>query len=347
MRDLKQIFKKKYLPLDKFFEKVLYDKKIGYYNNSEPFNKKGDYITSPNISVIFSEIISIWLMIIWKKMGKPKKINFIELGPGNGEMAKIILQTAKGFPKFFSSLKMNLIERSERLLRIQKKNLKNYKVQWISSPFKIGAGPVILIGNEFFDAIPIKQFKKVNGTIYEKFLYLDKNKKISDKFLKVNKKTNSNLKSFRTIKFNNFFEFPHEGLKFLNKVCKLIKNRGGVLLLIDYGYTTKSEINTLQSIKNHSYNNLFENITKADVSSLVNFKLLKEYFLKQKLKVSKINTQGEFLKSYGIIERANLMSKKMTFKEKTDLYYRINRLINSNQMGNLFKVICAYDKKFK
>ena len=137
------------------------------------------------------------------------------------------------------------------------------------------------------------------------------------------------------------------GFSILEDIIKKIKKNTGGILLIDYGYVSKSNIDTLQSIKNHKKNKIFENLGDADITSLVNFKLLNEYFIKNKLEVKNIVSQSIFLKTMGIIERANILSKKMNFKDKADLFYRLKRLLSPNDMGELFKVIFAYKSKNK
>ena len=109
------------ISLDKFIDKALYDKSQGYYINKNPIGKEGDFITSPNISVMFSEMIAIWLIAFWEKLGFPKKINIIELGAGNGEMMYQILKSIDNFKKFRSSAKFYIIEKSSYLKKIQKK----------------------------------------------------------------------------------------------------------------------------------------------------------------------------------------------------------------------------------
>ena len=89
------ITSKKPLPVDDFIEKILYEPKVGYYSSKNPFGKSGDFITSPTVSNLFSEIVGIWLVSAWEKMGKPKIFNFVELGPGDGSLTKVIINPVK------------------------------------------------------------------------------------------------------------------------------------------------------------------------------------------------------------------------------------------------------------
>jgi len=115
------------LTLDKYIFEALYNQKSGYYMNKNPFGNKGDYITSPNISILFSEMIAIWVIAFWENLKCPKKFNLIELGAGNGEMMNQIVKTFNKFPMFKNSCKINILEKSVYLKKIQKKKLKNEK----------------------------------------------------------------------------------------------------------------------------------------------------------------------------------------------------------------------------
>ena len=339
-----QIFfkKSKILSTDKFFRNVLYDKKFGYYTSQIPFGQSGDFITSPKISNIFSEIIAIWIVSSWETFGKPKNFNIVELGPGDGSLAKILLKSFKKFPEFNSIKNMFLLEKSIFLRSVQKKKILNKDVKWIDNLNVIKKGPVVFFGNEFFDAIPIKQFKKIKNNIYEKYYSLEKNKDIKEIFTRASPASIKIIKSYKSLKNLKFIEFPLFGLQEIKKINKKISKLGGCILMIDYGYLKPNNQNTLQSVMNHRRNNLLDNLGKADVTAHVNFALLSEFFKKDGLKVKKIITQRQFLERMGILKRAQIMSNKMKFREQSDLYLRLKRLLGSNYMGDLFKVIMAY-----
>ena len=165
------------LPLDEFINFSLYDKKLGFYMKKNPFGKDGDFITAPNISRLFSEMISIWLISFWQSLGCPKKFNLVELGPGNGEMTKILIESLKNFPDFLNSCNFILYEKSPTLIKIQKKNLRKLKISWISKIKKIRKIPSIFLANEFFDALPIKQLDKKGNLWFEKCVDLTNKEK--------------------------------------------------------------------------------------------------------------------------------------------------------------------------
>ena len=162
--------KKNSLSLDKFINFSLYDKKFGYYMKKNPFGKKGDFITAPNISRLYSEMIAIWIISLWQSLGSPKKFNLIELGAGNGQMMKVFIESFQRFPIFLKSCNFIIHEKSPSLIKIQKKELAKNKIEWLSQINKIKKGPCIFIANEFFDALPIKQFRKKKKLWLEKFI---------------------------------------------------------------------------------------------------------------------------------------------------------------------------------
>ena len=133
----------KILPVDKFVENVLYSKKIGYYSSKIPFGRSGDFLTAPGISNLFSEIIGIWLVTTWGTLGRPKKFNIVELGPGDGSLTKILLKTFQQFPLFYKAANIFLYEKSNLLKNLQKKNIDSLKVKWIRNFSNIKKGPVV------------------------------------------------------------------------------------------------------------------------------------------------------------------------------------------------------------
>ena len=343
--NLKFFKKKKYLPVDIFFQNVLYDEKFGYYASKQPFGKKGDFITAPKISNLFSEIIAIWIISTWTSFGKPKIFNIIELGPGDGCLTKILLEVSKRFPEFNSAKRIYLYELSNFLINLQKKNIQNNHVKWIKSFKDVKSGPVVFFGNEFFDAIPIKQFKNEKGMFFEKHYMLDKDNKVQEFFRKAKKNDVKNIKSYKSLKNLKFIEFPKCGFEELQKIIKKISEAKGCLLIIDYGYLKPENRNTLQSVFKHKKNHLLKNLGKADITSNVNFKLLCEFFLKNNFKVEKILPQHKFLKNMGIIERAEMIGKKMKFRDQSNMYLRLKRLLSPRLMGELFKVMLTYKPK--
>jgi len=339
-----KITKKNNLPLDQFINLALYDKHTGYYMKKNPFGEGGDFITAPNITRLFSEIIAIWTVTFWKSIGSPKKFNLLELGAGNGEMMKVIDETLMNFPECHNACHFIIYEKSDFLIKEQKKNLNANKFSWCVNLEKINTNPTIFLANEFFDAIPIKQFfKKKHGWV-ERFVDFNDPEKIKFKEEKINlEKIEKNL-NFEISKNQSIIEYSPDAFKYLRKICDLIKKNDGGMLIIDYGYADSKMHETLQAINKHKYSNILENIGDSDITYNINFQLFEKY-LNQFNDIDLIFTnQKKFLTSMGILQRAEIISKNIEFSKKADLFYRVRRLIDEKQMGELFKVMLIKKK---
>ena len=327
------------ITLDQFINWALYDKNFGYYMKQNPFGEKGDFITAPNITRLFSEIITIWLVTFLKSIGSPKKFNLIELGAGNGEMMKVIYQTLNNFPEHFSSCNFMIHEKSPYLIDQQKLNLRSEKITWIKNIKENYSDPTIFLANEFFDALPIKQFFKRQDGWYERFVNLTNPKKATFNEIKTNIKLTEEQLNFEISKRQNIIEYSPEAFKYLKNIGNIIEKNEGGILIIDYGYLNSKMKNTLQAVNNHKYSNILENIGESDITYNINFNLFQKFMNQFKNLDSIITSQKKFLTSMGILQRAEIISKDITFSKKTDLFYRIKRLVDEKQMGDLFKVM--------
>ena len=219
----------KNISLDKFINKALYNKKAGYYMKKNPFEKKGDFITAPNISILFSEMLAIWCIAFWENLGCPKKINIIEMGAGNGEMMHQMIKVFERFDKFYKASKFLIFEKSNFLKKIQRKKITSLKISWIDSINNLKKGPNIFLANEFFDALPIKQFIKKKNKWFEKKVKVSSidNFELVDGPANINsieKKIGINLKSNQKI-----IEFSPLTYKYLNTISKKINTFQGGL----------------------------------------------------------------------------------------------------------------------
>ena len=330
---------KKIYSLDTFLKNVLYNKQKGYYENKVPFGSKGDYITSPTISVLFSEMIAIFIIIFWKKIGRPKNLNIIDMGGGNGEMVFQIYKSLENFPSILKNFKFYIYENSKLLKKIQKKKLNKLKIKWIDNFNNIIGKNNLFIANEFFDCLPIKQFKRKKNTWFERKIKVKSKKdfriiEVQSNISNLNKKLGFNFSSNQ-----NFIEYSPLEVDILQRIAQKINNKKGGLLIIDYGFFEDNMKNTLQSLYKHKSNNFLMNIGEADITHHVNFNLIEKLAKKNKLQVSLKTNQKKFLVSLGIKYRAEQIAKNLPFSKKADIFYRLDRLINENKMGNLFKVI--------
>ena len=339
------IKKKLNLPLDKFISLTLYNKKFGYYMKKNPFGEEGDFITAPNISRLFSEIIAIWILSFWKSLGSPKKVNIIELGAGNGEMMKVLIESFQNFPLFLNSCNFVICEKSPTLIKIQKKKLYKNKNTWIKNINKLKKIPSIFVANEFFDSLEIKQFSKRKKIWFEKFVHLENNKEPYIFEKETNMENYEKKINFKISKNQNFVEYSELGINYLKDISKIIKKNSGGILIIDYGYFENKMKDTLQSVSKHKYSNILRNIGNSDITHNINFKLFQKIVKNLGGLKDHLTTQKKFLIKMGINQRAEIVSKNQSFLKKADIYYRLKRLIDDKQMGNLFKVMLIKNKK--
>ncbi len=336
---------KNLIALDEFINQALYNKRKGFYMKKNPFGSKGDFITSPNISILFSEMLSVWTIAFWQNLKCPRKINLIELGSGNGQMIYDMINSFKNFPEFYDSCKFYILEKSPYLKKIQKKKLKKFNVKWIRSINDLKNEHNIFIANEFFDALPFKQFFKIGNKWMERFVLVDKNK--NKKFTKIVSNINKVEKKlgFKISKNQKIIEYSPLAIKYLKDISKKIDHKKGCLLIIDYGYLDNLMKDTMISIRKHKYANILNTFGNSDITYKLNFKVLKKITKSLKLKCQAITSQRNFLISLGIQKRAEILSKNLPFLKKADIYYRLKRLIDKDQMGNLFKVMLITNKK--
>ena len=335
------------IPLDKFINFSLYDKKFGYYMKKDIFGSKGDFITAPNISRLFSEMIAIWIVSFWQSLGSPNKFNLVELGAGNGEMMKVLIESFQNFPIFLKSCNLIIHEKSPSLIKIQKKKLDKSKVKWINKFKQLDKNPSVFIANEFFDSIPIKQFEKKKSVWFEKFVNLKSNNKSNFFEKKFNMKKYEKKINLKISKNQNFIEYSENGINYLKDISKIIKKNSGGILIIDYGYFEKKMKNTLQAIFKHKYSKILENICNSDITHNINFKLFQKVVKNIGGLKDNLTTQKKFLIKMGINRRAEIISRNQSLLKKADIYYRVKRLIDDRQMGNLFKVMLIKNQKNK
>ena len=221
------------------------------------------------------------------------------------------------------------------------------KIFWITNLNKIKDGPNIFLANEFFDALPIKQFFKRNESWVERFVNLkdEKNAEFNEKPINI-KDIDKDL-GFEISKDQEIIEYSPSSFEYLKDISNLIKKNDGGILIIDYGYLNLKMEETLQAIKNHKYSNVLEDIGDSDITYNINFNLFKRFIGQFDDLNSIISNQKKFLTSMGILQRAEIISENIPFSKKTDLFYRVRRLIDEKQMGNLFKVMLIKKKENK
>ncbi len=333
--------RKRGISLEKFIDICLFDNE-GYYETSNPLGKSGDFITSPEISQLFGEILGLYIYSLWNNKYK-EKFNLIELGPGNGTLLIDILRITKPLVNFHNFFNIHLIEKNKYLINKQKQNLRlrkfdNINIKWHNDFINIDQKPSIIYANEFFDCLPIRQFIKKNNSWYEKnvnfnkktkfFFYqhsLVKNEKILNKLAKHKK--------------NNIVELSEHRENFFRKICDFVFKYSGTIIVIDYGYSELLKKFTLQSVFNHRPSNLLDNLGKQDITSLVDFNTLIDIAKNYNFDVDTFCDQKEFLLANGILERKNKIIKNCTKEQKKTIEVECDRLVNEKQMGSFFKCL--------
>jgi len=329
--------KRKKIPLNEYIDLCLYKLKSSYYEKKNIFGPRGDFITSPYVSSIFGEILAIHIANYFLEKNI-FNFNILEIGAGEGLMAKDIIKTLSKFNNI--KFTFSILEKSKKLKIIQKKQLKALGVNWVSSFNKINEENLFIISNELLDALPVKHLKKINDNWYEKFIFYNKEKKIIDSKYFPLKQTN--IPIFKFTNYNTkFIEYSPDIFALLNKVIKLImRNKNNCFLTIDYGYYSEHFEDTLQGLKKHKKVSIYSDPGNIDITYLINFNLINKIISEQNLLKTSNMTQAEFLISMGINARMKQVQKILkSTKEKRQLQSAVNRLIDFKKMGQLFKVL--------
>ena len=330
---------KKGISVEKFIDISLFSKE-GYYKNLRSIGKSGDFTTAPEISQLFGEIIALYILDLWNREFN-KKINLIELGPGNGTLMLDILNTTKNNKKFQDNIRLSLVEKNNNLIEKQKIKLNahnNINSFWYEDFKKIEPNTSIIIANEFFDCFSVRQFQKKDNKWHEKYINYDK---IDKRFFFQNNeiKDNKTLSFLKQYQGKDILEFSESRQKYFNQICKYIYKNNGAIIIIDYGYYENNEGYTLQSIFNHKSSNVLDNIGNQDITSLVNFKNLINIAKKNHLQISNYSSQNEFLTTNGINKRKNMLINNCSPDDKKMIERSYQRLINENEMGFKFKIL--------
>ena len=294
-------------------------------------------------------MIAIWVISFWEKIDCPKEFNLIELGAGNGEMMKVLVNTFNKFPQFKDSCKINILEKSKLLQRMQRTNIKNRKIRWLNNLNELNNFPCIFIANEFFDALPIKQFLKKEKKWYERHVNFSNDKKLEYLDIPFDMRKFEKEIKFKISYKQMFIEYSPQATKYLKTIIDKIKLNNGGILIIDYAYLDKKMKNTLQAVSKHKYCDVLKGFRSSDITYNLSFNLINKIIKKLGPCSSLSTTQAKFLTKLGILNRAEILSKNLPFSKKADIYFRIKRLIDENQMGHLFKVmfITNHKNKFK
>lgn len=311
----------------------------GYYKQADPLGPRGDFVTAPEITQMFGELIGFFCVNLWQQMGEPKSFTLLELGPGRGTLMQDALRVSGRAPGFTDALHLQLYETSEQLRAQQAIRLSQYNPYWPSDVDAVSDDPLIVVANEFFDALPIRQFVKGETGWHERLIGL-KGGKRSFGLSPTPIPDSAMPEAVRSAAPGEVYEVSLAAADVMQKLGKAVARLGGAILAIDYGHGKTQTGETLQALQRHAYADPLDAPGEADLSAHVDFGALAAAANGVGLTVQPLATQAYFLRRLGIVERAATLSAANP-SEAADIEGALERLTGADQMGELFKVFCA------
>ncbi len=312
---------------------ALHDPAAGYYATRDPLGEGGDFITAPEVSQMFGELLGLWLAQVWHDQGKPKGPLLVELGPGRGTLMRDALRALKLMPELRSQIEVVLVEISPALRRAQQANLKDcgVSVRWRESFDAVPDDrPMLLVANEFFDALPIRQYVKTERGWCERMVTLDASGAIAFALSPV--PLVKSPREHQGAPIGAVYETSPSGEALTEEIAHRIVRNGGAALIVDYGYDSPGFGETLQAVKSHKFAEVLSEPGASDLSAHVDFRALAKAAARGGASPYGPVAQGTFLQSLGIAQRAEKLGKDAVASQ-------VHRLTNSDQMGTLFKAL--------
>jgi NADH dehydrogenase [ubiquinone] 1 alpha subcomplex assembly factor 7 len=312
----------------------------GYYRHAEAVGAAGDFITAPEISQMFGELIGLWAAEIWSAMGRPAALRLVELGPGRGTlMADALRAIEKAAPSFRAALDLHLVEINARLRVQQKATLATSRPTWHESIATVPQGPAIFIANEFFDALPVRQYERAADGWRERCVGLAAD---GDRFAFVRGALASDppLESaHRDAATGAIVEVSPEGRTVAAAIAARIAAQGGAALIVDYGAPASGTGDTLQAVRRHRKVDALDAPGECDLTAHVDFAALARAARAAGAAAYGPVPQGLFLNRIGIAARAAMLLRTATPAQAHDIATASARLIDERQMGTLFKAL--------
>lgn len=315
----------------------LTDQTSGYYTTRHPIGKHGDFITAPEVSQLFGELLGIWALDIWQKNGSDKPFNLVEVGPGRGTLAADMLRTIlKIQPACAEGMTLHLIEISPSLKAQQQRKLENFPVHlvWYDTLDALPDIPFTLVANEFLDALPIHQYQFFNTKWSERAIGLSNDKKLVWGLRPTSFKVPPDLSPRQ----GDIFETCPAAHQFVNTMISRIEATGSAALFVDYGHLKSTFGDTFQAVGSHQYEDPFLTPGKADLTAHVDFGALQALTNGTKVN-SATTTQGDFLLAMGLLERAGQLGASQSIEIQEKMRNDVERLAAPDKMGDLFKVM--------
>ena len=319
---------------------VLTHPRHGYYRQGRAIGAQGDFITAPEISQMFGELIGFFLVNLWQQMSEPRSFTLLELGPGRGTLMADILRVAGRAPGFLEAAEIELFETDPELLAQQRDRLARYSPRWIEN-FDLAADtPLLVVANEFFDALPIRQFVRSRDGWHERMVGLRGGRRVFG--LSPTPIPPTALpEAIHYASEGAVFEAGLAAGEVMKRLAAAVSRRGGAILAIDYGYGRTQTGETLQAVRRHAYADPLESPGESDLSAHVDFAALGAAAGAAGLAVAPLTGQGDFLKHLGILARTAALARANPDRA-AELNAALDRLTSPQQMGILFKVFCAH-----
>ena len=326
--------------------------KHGYYMTRNAFGADGDFITAPDISQMFGELIGLWCVEVWDRIGRPAPFNLVELGPGRGALMSDALRAAAVVPEFRDAAALHLIETSQRLRRVQRDALARRDIGWRDVSWHNGFhelpdGPCLIVANEFLDALPAHQFECTPQGWRERLVGLSKDGDSLQLALATGQTPAFSLSTagspaglgdddIGAATIGAIREIQPTAIALTRTIAERIGQAGGAALIIDYGYDGGAG-DTLQAVRKHAFHDVLQTPGEADLTVHVDFAALRHAIGSAARSFGPIG-QGEFLSELGIAVRAQMLMKSTTPAQAKDIAVAHHRLIGADEMGTLFKV---------
>lgn len=321
----------------------------GYYATRDPFGQAGDFVTAPEISQMFGELLGLWAVAVWHGLGQPDRLHLVELGPGRGTLMADALRAARGVPGFLQAIRLSLVETSPVLREAQGKALVSSGVtpHWLDDLSGLEDGPVLLLANEFLDALPIRQFIR-QGAIWRERLvgWEEETDRLvftaspgpSPHALLLDQAVTAEAKD------GAIAELCPAALTVAGQVGSRLARWGGAALFLDYGHPRSAPGDTLQAMKAHSYVPILEEVGEADLTAHVDFGRFRLAAEQVGAMAFGPVTQGRFLDRLGVGMRAQALMRGKGLEEQGRIRAALTRLVAPDQMGDLFKVLALAPK---
>ena len=307
-----------------------------YYTTRDPLGEDSDFITAPEVSQMFGELIGLWLTDLWVRMGARKRIHYVELGPGKGTLAKDALRTAA---RYEFDPQIHFVEGSPTLRKLQKEAFPQAIHHDDVSTLPDDA-PLLIVANEFFDALPIHQLVRSAQGWHERKIGLSDDGKGDDFTFVAGSEPMDDIvpRSWKSATQGTMIETSPAAAAVMTEIAHRLRDQGGAALIIDYGAFELRAGSTLQAIRAHEKVDPLLHPGEADMTAHVDFEMLKDIATREGAEVMGVQMQGEWLRQMGIDTRYEALQRK-TPHDKDKLKRQYDRLTDDAQMGLLFKVL--------